>query len=176
MCPSSPQYTLPLTCVPGWRAQLLGFSDWAVATISTCLTLGLALGFLMGGSAGDWLAMRFPNIARPAINQLSLLLSIPTTALLYKAMPGGFSTAHCLRVAFTLTLTYLKKHHSGILLEGRLWYVALLQMCLCCDSQFLSPPCQALFQPLPSTVTLCSRCRLLKVCHWSTWVAGQAPA
>ena len=80
--------SLQLTCVLA-GAQLLGFSDVAVATISTCLTLGLALGFLMGGSAGDWLAMRFPNAARPAINQLSLLLSMPMSAVLYKAMPGA---------------------------------------------------------------------------------------
>ena len=72
-------------------AQLLGFSDVAVATISTCLTLGLAMGFLMGGAAGDWLAMRFPNAARPAINQLSLLLSLPLSAVLFKAMPGALS-------------------------------------------------------------------------------------
>lgn len=68
--------------------QLLGFSDVATATISTCTTLGLALGFLMGGAFGDALAVRFPNIARPFINQLSMGLAGPLSIVLYKAMPG----------------------------------------------------------------------------------------
>ncbi len=68
--------------------QLLGFSDIAAATLSTCTTLGLACGFIIGGAAGDWLSIRYPNIARPLINQLSLLLAGPLTAVLYKAMPG----------------------------------------------------------------------------------------
>lgn len=70
-------------------AQILGFSDIGAATLSTCTTAGLALGFLIGGAAGDWLSVRFPNAARPFINQLSLLLAGPFIAVLYKAMPGA---------------------------------------------------------------------------------------
>lgn len=68
--------------------QLLGFSDWATGTLSVCLTLGAALGFLTGGWLSDALAWRFPNAARPFINQLSAAMTLPLTIVLYKAMPG----------------------------------------------------------------------------------------
>ena len=68
--------------------QLLGFSDWATGTLSVCLTLGAALGFLTGGWLSDMLAYRFPNAARPFINQLSAAMVLPLTIVLYKAAPG----------------------------------------------------------------------------------------
>ena len=68
--------------------QLLGFSDVATATLSLCFTLGIALGFLMGGWAADALAARMPYSARPFINQLSLATAGPLTAIYFKAMPG----------------------------------------------------------------------------------------
>ena len=68
--------------------QLLGFSDWATGTLSVCLTLGAALGFLTGGWLSDMLAYRFPNAARPFINQLSAAMVLPLTVVLYKAAPG----------------------------------------------------------------------------------------
>ncbi|BDA48914.1 hypothetical protein COCOBI_13-0230 [Coccomyxa sp. Obi] len=72
--------------------QLLGFSDVATATLSLCFTLGIALGFLMGGWAADALAARMPYSARPFINQLSLATAGPLTAVYFKAMPG--TSAH----------------------------------------------------------------------------------
>lgn len=69
--------------------QLLGFSDLATATLSTCTTLGLAVGFFIGGAIGDALAVKFPNASRPFVNQLSMALAGPLAAVLYKAMPGG---------------------------------------------------------------------------------------
>ncbi|CAL8463805.1 g3339 [Coccomyxa elongata] len=72
--------------------QLLGFSDLATATLSTCTTLGLAVGFFIGGAVGDALAVKFPNASRPFVNQLSMALAGPLAAVLYKAMPG--SSAH----------------------------------------------------------------------------------
>ena len=69
--------------------QLLGFSDWATGTLAVCTTLGAALGFLIGGWLSDMLAWRFPNAARPFINQLSAAMALPLTVVLYKAAPGA---------------------------------------------------------------------------------------
>lgn len=69
--------------------QLLGFSDWATGTLTVCTTLGAALGFLIGGWLSDMLAWRFPNAARPFINQLSAAMTLPLTVVLYKAAPGA---------------------------------------------------------------------------------------
>ena len=68
--------------------QLLGFSDWATGTLTVCTTLGAALGFLIGGGLSDFLAYRYPNAARPFINQLSAAMVLPLTVVLYKAAPG----------------------------------------------------------------------------------------
>ena len=57
-----------------------------------CTTLGAALGFLIGGGLSDCLAWRFPNAARPFINQLSAAMTLPLTVVLYKAAPGAPST------------------------------------------------------------------------------------
>jgi hypothetical protein len=73
----------------------------ATATLSTCTTLGLALGFLMGGAFGDALAVWFPNAARPFINQVSMALAGPLTVVLFKAMPGVQRSLFC--VPFLLT-------------------------------------------------------------------------
>ncbi len=70
-------------------AQLLGFSDVATATMSTVMTIGVAAGFLMGGAAGDWLFLRWPNASRPFINQLSMAVAGPLAVVLFKAMPGA---------------------------------------------------------------------------------------
>lgn len=75
-------------------AQLLGFSDLATATLSTCTTLGLAVGFFMGGALGDALSVRFPNASRPFINQLAMALAGPLAVSLYKAMPGQPTSLH----------------------------------------------------------------------------------
>jgi hypothetical protein len=69
--------------------QLLGFSAVATATMTTCTTVGVAVGFVMGGAAGDALAVRFPNASRPFINQLSMALAGPLSVVLFKAMPGA---------------------------------------------------------------------------------------
>lgn len=69
--------------------QLLGFSPVATATLTLCFTLGLALGFLMGGWAADALAARWPYAARPFINQLSMATAGPLAVVFYKAMPGA---------------------------------------------------------------------------------------
>lgn len=69
--------------------QLLGFSDWATGTLTVCTTLGAALGFLIGGWLSDCMAWRFPNAARPFINQISAAMTLPLTVVLYKAAPGG---------------------------------------------------------------------------------------
>lgn len=68
--------------------QLLGFSAVATATMTTCTTVGVAVGFVMGGAAGDALALKFPNASRPFINQLSMALAGPLSIVLFKAMPG----------------------------------------------------------------------------------------
>ena len=68
--------------------QLLGFSGWAVGLITTCTVLGAAVGFIIGGCLGDMLHARYPNAARPFINQLSMVLSAPLAIMLYKGMPG----------------------------------------------------------------------------------------
>ena len=53
------------------------------------MTVGVAAGFLMGGAAGDWLFLRFPNASRPFINQLSMAVAGPLAVVLFKAMPGA---------------------------------------------------------------------------------------
>ncbi|BDA40595.1 hypothetical protein COCOBI_01-2480 [Coccomyxa sp. Obi] len=69
--------------------QLLGFSDIATGGLAVCTSVGAAIGFLLGGGAGDYLAMRFPNAARPAVNQVSQLLAGPLYVVLLKALPGS---------------------------------------------------------------------------------------
>lgn len=86
--PSHPTCPLWLTAQPV-PAQLLGFSDWATGTLTVCTTLGAALGFLIGGALSDCLAWRFPDAARPFINQLSAAMALPLTVVLYKAAPGA---------------------------------------------------------------------------------------
>lgn len=58
-------------------AQLLGFGDIATASITTCSTAGAAVGFFVGGLLGDALSKYRPHAARPAVNQLSIMLGLP---------------------------------------------------------------------------------------------------
>ena len=88
--------------------QLLGFSDWATGTLTVCTTLGAALGFLIGGGLSDFLAYRFPNAARPFINQLSAAMVLPLTIVLYKAAPG--ETACHLPQCARLAVPSILKH------------------------------------------------------------------
>ena len=78
--------------------QLLGFSDIVTGAIGTCTMVGAAIGFLVGGGAGDFLAIRYPNAARPAINQLSMVLAAPLYIAFLKGLPGGsmLHNAECL--------------------------------------------------------------------------------
>ena len=69
--------------------QLLGFSDIVTGAIGTCTMVGAAIGFLVGGGAGDFLAIRYPNAARPAINQLSMVFAAPLYIAFLKGLPGG---------------------------------------------------------------------------------------
>ncbi len=57
--------------------QLLGFGDIATASITTCSTAGAAVGFFVGGLVGDALSKYHPHAARPAVNQLSIVLGFP---------------------------------------------------------------------------------------------------
>ena len=77
--------------------QLLGFSDLATGGMAVCASVGAAIGFLLGGGAGDYLSMRFPNAARPAVNQVSQLLAGPLYVALLKGLPGERSrlSPHC---------------------------------------------------------------------------------
>ncbi|EIE26753.1 MFS general substrate transporter [Coccomyxa subellipsoidea C-169] len=70
-----------------WR--LLGFSDLATGGMAVCASIGAAVGFLLGGGAGDYLSMRFPNTARPAVNQISQVLAGPLYVALLKGLPGS---------------------------------------------------------------------------------------
>ena len=62
--------------------------------IGTCTMVGAAIGFLVGGGAGDFLAIRYPNAARPAINQLSMVFAAPLYIAFLKGLPGGSPAAH----------------------------------------------------------------------------------
>ena len=68
--------------------QLLGFSDVVTAAIGVCTSVGAAIGFLIGGGAGDYFSIRFPNAARPAINQISLVFAAPLYIAFLKGLPG----------------------------------------------------------------------------------------
>lgn len=82
--PTYPYFTPILPYHAPTCAQLLGFSDVATATITTCSTAGAAVGFFVGGALGDALSRRRPHVARPAINQLSILLQLPLVRVLVK--------------------------------------------------------------------------------------------
>ena len=71
--------------------QLLGFSDVVTAAIGVCTSIGAAIGFLVGGGAGDYFSIRFPNAARPAINQISLVFAAPLYIAFLKGLPGKTS-------------------------------------------------------------------------------------
>ncbi|KAK9843749.1 hypothetical protein WJX81_004878 [Elliptochloris bilobata] len=74
--------------------QLLGFSTTATGIMVQFTTAGAAAGFLIGGYIGDAAAKRYPNAARPAIIQLSLVLGAPLSVIMYtSAMPGSSSHA-----------------------------------------------------------------------------------
>lgn len=77
--------------VPLCVLQLLGFSDLATGGMAVCASVGAAIGFLLGGGIGDYLAMRYPNIARPAVNQVSQVLAGPLYVALLKGLPGALS-------------------------------------------------------------------------------------
>ena len=62
----------------GSLVQLLGFSDVVTA----------AIGFLIWGGAGDYFAIKYPNAARPAINQISLVFAAPLYIAFLKGLPG----------------------------------------------------------------------------------------
>ncbi len=81
--------------------QLLGFSDLATGGMAVCASVGAAVGFLLGGGAGDYLSMRFPNTARPAVNQISQVLAGPLYVALLKGLPGEIQCfPHCVSVPF----------------------------------------------------------------------------
>ena len=79
--------------------QLLGFSDVVTGAIGVCTSVGAAVGFLVGGGAGDYFSIRFPNAARPAINQLSMVFSTPLYVAFLKGLPG-LAESHSLPLAF----------------------------------------------------------------------------
>lgn len=68
--------------------QLLGFSDLATGGLAVCASVGAAVGFLLGGGAGDFFAIKFPNAARPAVNQVSILFTGPLYVIFLKTLPG----------------------------------------------------------------------------------------
>lgn len=70
----------------------LGFSPASTASVAVASTCGSTLGFIIGGAVGDWTARRWPNVARPLANQISLALTIPLVFLVLKGMPQ--SAAH----------------------------------------------------------------------------------
>ena len=98
-----------LNCV----LQLLGFSDIVTGAIGTCTMIGAAIGFLVGGGAGDFLAIRYPNAARPAINQLSMVFAAPLYIAFLKGLPGR-SMLHlldaCSFPACSMQETYVLTH------------------------------------------------------------------
>ena len=64
-----------------------------------CTSVGAAIGFLLGGGVGDFLAMKYPNIARPAVNQVSLVLAAPLYVCFLKALPGEIPRYMCILCA-----------------------------------------------------------------------------
>ena len=111
-------------CPP--RVQLLGFSAVATATMTTCTTVGVAVGFVMGGAAGDALAVRFPNASRPFINQLSMVLAGPLSVILFKAMPGVLPAIVLFllvgaALAFMLTIALSQLEHDQVVLGSSQW-------------------------------------------------------
>ncbi len=91
--------------------QLLGFSDVVTATTGVCAAVGAAIGFLMGGGVGDYLAMKFPSYARPAVNQVSILLTGPLYIIFLKALPGARLLCRpCCRCAHTLSASCIPWH------------------------------------------------------------------
>ena len=77
-----------LSCAPA-APQLLGFSDVVTGALAVCASVGAAVGFLLGGGVGDFLAMKYPDHARAAVNQASILLTGPLYVIFLKALPGG---------------------------------------------------------------------------------------
>lgn len=70
-------------------AQISGFTDIATATLNACFNVGNAVGMVTGGILGDLFAKRFPESARPFVNQISMLVVAPLQLILYKGLPGA---------------------------------------------------------------------------------------
>ncbi|PNG99194.1 hypothetical protein TSOC_015032, partial [Tetrabaena socialis] len=66
---------------------LLGFSDFAAASLMALLLAGTAAGALVGGWLGDRVAERYPNHGRIALVQFSVGIGVPMAVLLMRGLP-----------------------------------------------------------------------------------------
>lgn len=141
---------------PGWLAQLLGFSDLATGALAVCTAIGAALGFLLGGGVGDFLAMRYPNIARPAVNQLSLLAAAPLYICFLKALPGERPppSAHAAPCACSSSILFFPR----VLHAPEAWVITLCQGWGHIRFRLLL----AAFPPSPAQWCGCGCCRPVK--------------
>lgn len=122
--------------------QLLGFSDLVTGAIGICTSVGAAIGFLVGGGAGDFFAIRYPNAARPAINQISMVLAAPLYIAFLKGLPGqppvtSFLSQYCTTIRTTIRD---RRHHT---VSGCAAYCFGHSTCMCMphytDDCILSP-------------------------------------
>jgi MFS family permease len=72
--------------------ELIGFSHGYTAVLVTLFSVATALGGLLGGKMGDFLAQHFPNGGRIILSQISAGSAIPLGAVLLLALPYDPST------------------------------------------------------------------------------------
>jgi MFS family permease len=77
--------------LPMWL-ELIGFSHLYTAFLLNLSTIGIAIGGVLGGMMGDFLAQRLPNAGRIILSQISSGSEVPLAAILFLVLPIDPST------------------------------------------------------------------------------------
>ena len=87
--------------------QLIGMSDLVASLLMAIFLAANALGGLLGGCIGDFLAKRYPDHGRIVACQFSVGIGVPLSFILFKALPLSSSTGAVVGYAIVLAVTGL---------------------------------------------------------------------
>lgn len=66
-----------------WLVNDRGFDEQAATIVFALIVIGTALSNVIGGFLGDWADVKSPKYGRPAVGQISIIIGIPLTYILF---------------------------------------------------------------------------------------------
>ncbi|MBN1657328.1 MAG: MFS transporter [Anaerolineae bacterium] len=89
-----------------WLVRERGLDEQTASIVFAGVVVGTAISNVVGGILGDWAEGRSPKYGRTAIGQISIIIGIPATYLLFtqtESWPLGALFAWCLGTAFFIS-------------------------------------------------------------------------